>query len=130
MRIFTMFMFVTFAMSIMVLGCDKKKTDQVEKSMLTEQEIIEISNKKIKSLDFTIDDSKIYYDKDNSRWKEHLVFINKYTPHFADECNKALSGREYHTVLYTPKSETAMGGVMWVFVDPISGEVIYILPEF
>jgi len=133
MRAFIMYLFVICALSILILGCDKKETaQQQEKAMFTEQEIIEIANKKAKSLDFQIDDSNfynVYYDKDNKRWKENQAFLKEYLPNIADECNRKLTGREYHTVLYKPKSEEVMGGVLWVFVDPISGKVIYVLPE-
>jgi hypothetical protein len=40
-----------------------------------------------------------------------------------------LEGRDYQAVLYTPKSPTAMGGILWVFIDKKTGEVITLFAE-
>ena len=130
MRDFIVLMFGMCALSILVLGCDEKKVaQQREKAILTKQEILEIANEKAKSMDFPIGDSNVSYDEDNTKWKEHLVFLKEYLPNIAGRCDRALAGREYRTALYEPKSKTAMGGVLWIFVDPKSGKVIYVLPE-
>ena len=75
--------------------------------------LIEIVNKAAKSLGFTIDDVNfynVYYEKDNKKWEEHIAFVEKYLPDLAKQCERALTGREYHTVLYKPKSE----GFLWI----------------
>jgi hypothetical protein len=81
MRDFIVLMFGMCALSILVLGCDEKKVaQQKEKAILTKQEILEIANRKAKSMDFPIGDSNVSYDEDNTKWREHLVFLKEYLP--------------------------------------------------
>lgn len=103
----------TFIISIS--GCGQK--------MLTRQQIIDIANDVVISRRLQLDEKNVYYDEGNVESTERIVSIRERNPDFAERF-KVLEGRDYQTVLYTPKNERIIGGVFRVFVDRKTGEVI------
>ena len=116
-------------MFLLLTGCRRKVTDFQEKeSTITKQKIIEIANKKAIAEGILLEKSEVYYDVDNKEWEKTLISLRKDYPNDARRL-KILGGFDYQTVLYKPKSPTAMGGVLWVFIDRKSGQVITLFAE-
>ncbi|MHC4545461.1 MAG: hypothetical protein ACYTDW_13565 [Planctomycetota bacterium] len=115
---------------LLISGCKKQvgNASGDNANMLTKQEIIEIANKKALSEEFPLDTSKVHYDVDNKEWEKMLVLLKRDYPDDARRL-EILEGRDYQAVLYTPKSPTAMGGILWVFIDKKTGEVITLFAE-
>lgn len=115
---------------LLISGCKKQvgNVSEDDANMLTKQEIIDIANKKAISEGLPLDSSKVHYDVDNKKWKQMLVLLKRDYPDDARRL-EILEGRDYQVVLYTPKSPTAMGGILWVFIDKKTGEVITLFAE-
>ncbi len=99
--------------------------------MLTEKQIkiIDIANKKAPVLGVEIENKDVYYDVDNKKWTAELARLRRESPDYYAERFKVLEGRDYQTVIYSPKEELTLGGVFWVFVDRETEEVITFLAE-
>jgi hypothetical protein len=126
MRI-TLFMMphIIFAM-IFVVSCRS-----CGERLLTEQQIIGIANAKAKSEGIPLKESNIYYDVGNKDWRVRLASLRKDSPDYVKERDNfnELKGHNYQTVIYTPKNVSTLGGVLYVFVDRSTGEVITIHGE-
>ncbi len=124
-RILVLLMFFV----ILITGCRRKVTDFQEKeSTITKQKIIDIANKKAIAEGILLEKSEVYYDVDNKEWEKTLILLRKDYPDDTRRL-KILDGFDYQTVLYKPKSPTAIGGVLWVFIDRKSGHVITLFAE-
>ena len=106
--------------SVSVCGCAER--------LLTEQQIIEIANSKAESEGFSLKESNVNYDVGNTDWHETLASLKKDRPDYFKERDSfnELRGRKYQTVIYIPKSNYVLGGILFVFVDSDTGEVITI----
>ena len=115
-----------FAFAALLSSCGKKEGKQT----LTEEQIkvIEIANNKGPALGIEIESSNVYYDVDNEKWKEKLARLREESPNYAERF-KVLEGRDYQTVIYSPKENFTLGGVFWVFIDREAEEVITALAE-
>jgi hypothetical protein len=107
----------------LVCGC--------ERHSLSEQQIIEVANAKAKSEGAPLKESNIYYDIGNKDWHETLASLKKNSSDYVEERDNfdVLKGHNYQTVIYTPKNPLTLGGVLYVFVDIDTGEVIAIHGE-
>jgi hypothetical protein len=96
--------------------------------MLTREKIIDIANREVISRGLQLDDKEIYYDIDNVKWKDMLSYLRENSPDFAKRY-EVLEGRYYQAIVYSPKDKHVIGGVLWVFVDRKTGEVITVFGE-
>ena len=111
--------------AISLFGCrqDNKKKNR----LLTQEEIIQIANKERISEGISIEESNVYYDIENKKWKSRLSSLKNTSPEYAKRFS-VLDGRDYQAVHYSLK-KIAPGGVLWVFVDKSTSEVIAIHGE-
>jgi len=109
---FIIFIFILF----ILLNIFKKKNS--EKEMY-----YEIAKKKALSLGFTLKDSQILFDRGNVEWTTTLKDLKVGNPEYAKRFD-ILNGRNYRTVKFYPKSKYTLGGVLWVFIDAETKEVI------
>jgi len=109
--------------TVFVCGC--------EKHSLTEQKIIEIANAKAESEGIPLKESNICYDVGNKNWHERLASLRKDSPDYVKERGNfdILKGYNYQTVIYTPKNPLTLGGVLYVFVNRDTEEIITIHGE-
>ena len=118
--VITYFLCISFS----YIGCSKKKDfDAKDTEILTKEKILKIANKEAKTFDFTLDESEVLYDVDRAEWRENLKFMAESDPNWPREYD-LLNGRDYVIVLYRPKKTTVLGGVLWLFIDKKTGEVI------
>lgn len=111
--------------AIGLFGCGQDNKER--KGLLTQEEIIQIANKKRISEGTSIGKSNVYYDIGNKKWEKRLSSLKKTSPEYARRFH-VLEGRDYQAVYYSYK-KIAPGGILWVFVDRLTGEVITILGE-
>lgn len=99
--------------------------------LLTEQQITEIANSKAVSEGIPPEESNIYYDVGNKDWSETLASLRKNSPDYVKERGDfdELRGHDYQTIIYTPKNPDTLGGVLFVFIDRVTGKVITIHGE-
>jgi hypothetical protein len=88
----------------------------------------EIAKKKALELHFNLKDSQIQLDKGNVKWDMTLKDLKKSDPEYAKQFD-ILGGRDYKTVEIYPKSQYTLGGVLWVFIDVKTKEVITVCGE-
>ena len=121
--------FAQTVLIVLICAC-KQKTERSEQGpkMLTKQQIIEIANKVAKTEGVLVKKSNVCYDEGNKEWEKTYVLLERESPEDAERL-KILKGRDYQAVLYTPKSPTAMGGVLWVFIDRTTGRLITLYAE-
>ncbi len=96
--------------------------------MLTKEQILKIANKEAKRLYFSPDKSEVLYDVGREKWQENLKVMEKIAPGWSKDF-EILNDRNYVIVLYRPKDPGVMGGVLWLFIDRKTGEIITYLPE-
>ena len=99
-----------------LFGIFKKKNPEMEI-------YYEISRKKALDLDFPLKDSQILFDRGNVEWFTTLKNLKVSNPEYAKRFD-ILGGRNYMTVKLCPKNKYTLGGVLWVFIDSETKEVI------
>jgi hypothetical protein len=103
-----------------IVGC--------KQNMLTEKAILKIANTEAEKRGHILESDNIYYDHGNKLWKEKLGYIGKNVPDQAERL-KVLDNRKYQAVHYYPKDKMTLGGLLWIFVDKETGEVITMYGE-
>ena len=114
-------------------GCKKIKVedDNMDKmnNMKTGKEIIiSVANSFLKSKGIELEQKSVYYDEGNQKWqKEYECIKIQSSAHSYDYTKKldVLKGRDYQSVVYSPKDPLNLVGIHWVFVDRQTKEVIY-----
>ena len=88
----------------------------------------EIARNKASELHFNLKDSGILFDRDNIKWAATLKDLKISNPEYAKRFD-VLEGRNYKTIKLYPKSQYVLGGVLWVFIDSKTKEVITVCGE-
>ncbi len=100
-----------------------QKHKDVRAMLLDEPALIEIASKKAKRHIDTAGYNAIY-DFENELWEAAFEAIEAAEPKQAEKLQKELKGKNYRTVVFMPKEETAETGNLWVFINSADAEVI------
>lgn len=112
-------------------GTSSKSTESDNTKILDKEKIIAIANKEWEARGHDVNESIVYYDTNNKLWNEELFRLQKESTDYAKRF-KILNKRDYQVVRYELKQEDGhivLGGVLWVFVDKKTGEVIMLHGE-
>ena len=90
-------------------------------SILSHQQIVEIANQQAVSEGFNPAEMDVLCESGNRTWRR-VLRLSRTDPGKAKHFS-VLDGRNYQAVRYSPK-QVMLGGVLWVFVDRHTGEVI------
>lgn len=88
----------------------------------------EISKKKALELHFELKNSQMLLDRGNIKWVMTLKDLKENNPEYAKRFD-ILDNRNYITVKIYPRNQYTLGGVLWVFIDVKTKEVITVCGE-
>lgn len=116
----------TFTLLLMfhASGCKKEMNRKgSDKDMLTKKQIIEIANREATTRGIKVSIlTKVLYDVNNKEWKQTYARIKKEDPNFAVTL-RILEKTEYQAVCYYSRIPQP-GGILWIFVNRSSGEIV------
>jgi hypothetical protein len=103
----------------------KKQTSIVDKgSVLDREQICEIGNKfLITECEDDPNNWILYYDVNNSKWKETLETIRQEDKDFSKVYDKIVSGKNYQVLRYSPTPKI-LASELWLLIDRETGKVL------
>jgi hypothetical protein len=104
------------------LGCEQEMHMD---GVLTKKQIIKIANEELVTglFEFDLRDYEVYYDVGNKKWADKAAHYKK-DPLDFEKRFKVLENHDFQVVRYKMKGKDVLGGVIWVFVDRKTGEVL------
>lgn len=116
--------FFVLGLAVLIAYIKFTKDEEKEiKNMLSKEDYIIVANEVAKSQKISLEEWDIVFDDQNKFWLNTLNQIEKEDQEFAKIHKQLLKGKKYQVVYYVPRG-MIMAGMLFVFIDKQTGEVI------